>query len=455
MFRYFLQQSALYSFLKIFIGEITLKLYFKKIHLHGLENVPYNKPVILASNHPNSFMDALVIKAAVPKPVYSLVRSDVFNTPFKMWLLGKMNMMPIYRIQEGADKLNKNEEVFKKCYRMLGENKIIIIFSEGICVSERRLRKLKKGTSRIVFGAEESTNFEMDLKVVCVGLSYEKPDQFRSEVHIRFAPPINVQEYKALYEKNVAIATNELTKKIESTIAKQMVIIENKETDILVSNIEEIYKKQLLVEFKVSKNSPISDFDVTEGIAKAVNHFYKKDADTLMKLDEDLKGYVKQLAKMGVRDHVVRDKKTSYFVDVILIVLGFPFYLFGLINNYTPYILPYMLAKKTVRKVEFFASINYGAGFFLFLIFYSLQISIVGLIFGKTILLYYTILLPLSAWFAHSLTVFMKKTKGKMALASFTKNKPNEAKALFELRERLIAELEFIKKEYVNLFPCR
>ena len=49
----------------------------------------------------------------------------------------------------------------------------------------------------------------------------------------------------------------------------------------------------------------------------------------------------------------------------------------------------------------------------------------------------------------------MKKTKGKMALASFTKNNPNEAKALFELREKLIAELESYKKEYVNLFPCR
>lgn len=454
MFRYFLQQSALYSFLKIFIGKITLKLYFKKIHLHGLDNIPFDKPVILASNHPNSFMDALVIKAAVDKPVYSLVRSDVFNTPFKMWLLGKMNMMPIYRIQEGADKLNKNEDVFKKCYRMLGENKIIIIFSEGICVSERRLRKLKKGTSRIVFGAEASTNFNMDLKVVCVGLSYEKPSQFRSEVHLRLSAPISVQEYKSLYEKNVAIATNELTKKIETGIAEQMVIIENKETDILVSNIEDIYKKQLLTEFNVKKNSNISDFDVTKGIASAVNYFYKQDSTSLMKLDVSLKEYYKQLSKIGVRDHLMRTKKTSYIVDVILIVLGFPFYLFGLINNYTPYILPYMLAKKIVRKVEFFASINFGAGFFLFLIFYILQISIVGLLFGKVILLYYIVLLPLSAWYAHNFTVFMKKAKGKMALSSFMKNKPSEAKALFELREKLITEMESYKREYLKIVPC-
>jgi glycerol-3-phosphate O-acyltransferase/dihydroxyacetone phosphate acyltransferase len=461
MTRYLFKTSLLYCFLKIFIGEITLKLFFRKIHIHGLDNIPDNKPVILASNHANAFMDALVIKATVTRPVYSLVRSDVFNTPFKLWLLSKMNMMPIYRMQEGTDQLHKNEEVFRKCYRMLGENKCLVIFAEGNCVQERRLRRLKKGTARIAFGAEVDTKFGMDLQVICVGLSYDRPTRFRSEVHIRFSKPIEVQPYKEAYEKDPARVTLELTRRMEEGIAEQMVIIANKDTDTLVSHIEEMYKKELLEEYRVGKGGKQSDFDITRGIASAVNYFYKEEPELVLGLDTEMKDYFSRLYKYGFRDHLLKEGElhksnpTYLIAGIFLLFIGFPFHLIGLINNYLPYKLPSLLAKKVVRNIEFYTSINFGAGAFLFLIFYILQITTVQLIFHNWEgTLIYAVVLPLTAFFSFHYLDFYKKTKGRKALHGLKKNEAKKFSELVTLRIKILETLKQGKFNYLRTFPC-
>lgn len=79
----------------------------------------------------------------------------------------------------------KNDETFEKCSTMLEQNKAIIIFSEGLCIQERQLRKLKKGSARIAFGSEEKNNFNLDLMIVPVGVNFSaNPWKFRSGLYI-------------------------------------------------------------------------------------------------------------------------------------------------------------------------------------------------------------------------------------------------------------------------------
>lgn len=65
--------------------------------------------------------------------------------------LGFVGIIPIYRLLEGAEHLSKNDITFDRCSKMLSENKSIIIYSEGLCIQERRLRKLKKELQELHF----------------------------------------------------------------------------------------------------------------------------------------------------------------------------------------------------------------------------------------------------------------------------------------------------------------
>src|SRR5664280_2945082 len=59
---------------------------------------------------------------------------------------------------------------FSGIYEILRKNGNLIMFSEGICVPEKRLQKLRKGTARVAFGAEEK--FGVDVNIVPVGINY-------------------------------------------------------------------------------------------------------------------------------------------------------------------------------------------------------------------------------------------------------------------------------------------
>jgi hypothetical protein len=80
-------------------------------------------------------------------------------------------MIPVYRISEGKDKLENNADTFEQCIDVLKRNETLLIFSEGICINEWKLRTLKKGTARIAYQAWFCERIP-EMKVVPTGISY-------------------------------------------------------------------------------------------------------------------------------------------------------------------------------------------------------------------------------------------------------------------------------------------
>src|SRR5690349_10663356 len=118
--------------------KIVFWIFYRRIDFRGLENVPKTGPIILACNHPNSFLDALMVGTYTNRRIYFLARSDVFNTPLKRWILEQASMLPVYRLQEGMENLDKNKTTFSKCFEILDRDAMILIFSEGLCIQELR-----------------------------------------------------------------------------------------------------------------------------------------------------------------------------------------------------------------------------------------------------------------------------------------------------------------------------
>jgi 1-acyl-sn-glycerol-3-phosphate acyltransferase len=101
-------------------------------------------PLLLACNHPNSFLDAAILAELFKHPVYSLARGDVFKKPFYIKLLKALKILPIYRNSEGIENLNINYETFDSCKEIFKQKGIVLIFCEGQCINEWHLRPLKK-----------------------------------------------------------------------------------------------------------------------------------------------------------------------------------------------------------------------------------------------------------------------------------------------------------------------
>jgi len=203
------------------VNRIALKFYFKKIEIVGLENVPKDCPLVVAPNHQNAFIDAFLVGAFMPVPIYFLTRSDVFNRWSKP-ILKLVNMMPIYRIRDGYASLTQNEAIFKTCEELFRRKKSILIFPEGNHGEDHYLRPLTKGAARLALNSEQV--IDESLKVLPVGLNYFNHTKPSSKLIIAFGVPIHVSDFVKKYQESSGSGLTTMREAISDGIKSTLII---------------------------------------------------------------------------------------------------------------------------------------------------------------------------------------------------------------------------------------
>lgn len=172
-------------------ARLAIKIYCRKIIIDKPEWLKAKGPLLLACNHPNSFLDGMILTSLFQKNVYSLARGDAFRKPWHKKVLRWLHLLPVYRTSEGVENLENNYTTFEECKAVFRQGGIVIIFSEGRCINEWRLRPLKKGTARL---ATSSWEEDIPLTVLPVGLNYNPFRNFGKNVFIHFGEPLNREE---------------------------------------------------------------------------------------------------------------------------------------------------------------------------------------------------------------------------------------------------------------------
>lgn len=176
-----------FPLLKIY-ARLALKIYCRNIVINKPEYLEVKGPVLFAANHPNSFLDGVILTTLSKENIYSLARGDVFAKPFFKKLLYRLRLRPVYRTREGTENLAHNYTTFAACHEVFRKKGIVIIFSEGGCLNEWHLRPLKKGTARLAISSWQQ---DIPLTVIPVGFNYSSFRNFGKNVHINFGNPIN------------------------------------------------------------------------------------------------------------------------------------------------------------------------------------------------------------------------------------------------------------------------
>jgi 1-acyl-sn-glycerol-3-phosphate acyltransferase len=174
------------------LARIYLKIACRNIKINHPHQLQHKGPLLLACNHPNSFLDGLVLAILFDKPVHSLARGDAFNTKWHAKLLRLLNIHPVYREREGKDLVPLNYKTFAICKEIFKQNGIVLIFSEALCVNEWKLRPLRKGTARMAF---DNWNENIPLTVLPVGLNYDSFDSFGKNIIINFGKEIKREDF--------------------------------------------------------------------------------------------------------------------------------------------------------------------------------------------------------------------------------------------------------------------
>ncbi len=206
----------LYKLLKI-PAALGFWLYCRYLKVNNKTAFKINGPLIIACNHPNSFLDAIVISALFKKPVYSLARGDAFKKPFIAKLLYSLKMLPVYRTSEGVENMEHNYSTFNACKELFKKNGIVLIFSEGRCINEWHLRPLKKGTARLALSSWEDG---IDVKILPAGLNYQSFHSYDKDIHLLFGNIITKEDvdHNNGFGKTIASFNGLLQKELEPLV---------------------------------------------------------------------------------------------------------------------------------------------------------------------------------------------------------------------------------------------
>ena len=418
----------------------TTKMFFKNILVQNANRVPYNKPVILASNHPNSLVDPIVIGLTLPRNVYFLARGDVFNSTLKGKLLNSFHVLPIFRKEDTQKNYLLNQKTFIQCNKLLKQNKSILIFSEGFCIQEKKLRPLKKGTARMAIEAMEFFDYNLDVQIVPVSINYSQPVKFRSDLVISFGNAISVTNYLNEIKESKSKASILITRELESSLKQELIIINERDFEEFAMQSEEICKEHLKDNGKVNFESKVETFGFRKQQASEINNLVAKEPVLMSDLRSDLKHYFTLIEQKELRDYLLNNEHRPYsmFFVPLLLLITFPLFAIGALLHFFPFYKSYSFAKKLTRQMEFFASVMLPSAGLMYFLLYILFFGIINALSSSFIQsLFVFAMIPILGIFSIHHWRWQKKIRGMLKYNRYLKSEPNEMKLLRETRSNL------------------
>lgn len=315
--------------------------------------MPLDCPVILACNHPNAFLDSIVTTSCAGRPLYYTARGDFFKLKVASALLRYIQILPVFRKEEGKENLHKNEETFSDCMDILTQNGAVSIFSEGFSENKWELRPLRKGTARLAFEAWTNPEIGDKLKVIPVVIHYSSWLKMFPRVYVEFLENIEKKSFNSWEEPGIF---NKLfNEKLKDILSKKCIVVDE-HSDAVTQN--------KIIGFLL-KNA-------TKGAATA-----KKLQDKyLLTGNEIFKVNYKALSEFLTRRNINYDSKPGTTIGTILLLLpSCLLFAIAWIYNFIPYLLSKFITWAITKGNDFHDSLMYCTLMLLYPIYLAILFS--------------------------------------------------------------------------------
>jgi 1-acyl-sn-glycerol-3-phosphate acyltransferase len=436
-------------------ARFWLWFFFKAVTVRHPERVPREGPALLCINHPNNFIDSLVVGAAVRRKVHYMATAAMFRNPLVARFLSAAGAIPVYRKQDDPDKMDKNADTFAACAAAFERGAVVAIYPEGTTHAEARVQRIKTGAARI--GLAWEALHPRTLTMLPVGLTFEARKSFRARVLISFGPSVPLHAYVGAYRDNPVKAVDALTRHLQDAMEAEVVNVERIDDARLLQSIEALYRDVLAREVMEARGVGPREVDLvrlSRSIVEAIAWFKAREPARVEAIWQRIRTYRALLAEYHLRDETVRArlerlptrKRLVYSWDAIV---GLPFFLYGAVVNLVPYLLPRWLARRMARKETDYATVRLLASIVTVPVFYGLETWLVFRAAGGVIATLFALSLPLSGALAYRYLAGAGRFRRRLRFALLSATHGAAARRLVAERAAIIAELERAKTEWL------
>lgn len=344
------------------IVDWCVKHSYRKVEVKGKENVPTDGAVIIAPNHCNTLMDALVVLRAFENESVFGARADLFKRPFIAKLMYFVRILPMVRQRDGLRNVLKNNETQEVIIEIL-ENKVrFCMYPEGKHRPAHSLQTLGKGTFRAALAANAKFGDKMPVYIVPAGIEYGDYFRYRSTSLLTLGEPINVTEFvKGLNVENDVQMIEPLRKELASRMSGLITYLKDDEN---------LYSKWALTKMvAIDKGLNYGNFGTSlyEGmlanreIAQSIDNACENQRSEMEEILEKVEAFEKKKKKKGMSIYSFSKKNTPLKAvgKAFAALIGLPYYIFSAIVS-SPMWLTYYLLKSKTRDRAFHNTVGFG-----------------------------------------------------------------------------------------------
>ena len=349
------EDDIFYSILKPIVDCCTRHSY-RKLEVRGKENLPTDGAILLAPNHTNTLMDALVMLQAQKKQTVFGARADMFKKPLIAKAMYFFRILPMVRQRDGLRNVLKNHESFEAIVEILEHDVRFCMYPEGRHRAAHSLLPLGKGILRAAVAANNKFGDKKPIYIVPVGIEYGDYFRYRSTCLITYGKAINVTEFiKGLDVENEAQVMEPLRKELAQGMSSLISYIKDDEN---------LYKKWSLTRIltcKLNGKSLPEKLADNQSVIAQIERVTEENPEQMQTLLDKAAVLDRKIEKEGMTINSFKSKCLYFdaFWKGLAALAGFPYFLFSLIAAF-PMWFTASFIRKGLKDKAFGNTVNLG-----------------------------------------------------------------------------------------------
>lgn len=356
------QDDCLYTCLKPFVDWCTWNSY-KKICIHGKENIPTDGAVLLAPNHCNTLMDALVMLRTQRKQTVFGARADIFNNSFIAKVMFFLRILPMVRQRDGLRNVLKNKDTQETIVETMENGIRFCMYPEGTHRTKHSLQGLGKGVFRAALAANEKFGHNKPVYIVPVGIEYGDYFRYRSTSIVNFGEAINVTDFlKGLETDNEAQMVEALRKELSERMSQLITYIkvdENYESKWALTKMLAVNRKRA---YGQCGGDLYKDMLRNRDIVADIEKGCEDNPEKMEEILKDVSSFEARRKKKKISIYSFKKKSHPLLSAAgkgFAALLGLPYFIFSCIAN-LPMWIPNELIRSKVRDKAFGNTVSLG-----------------------------------------------------------------------------------------------
>ena len=329
----------------------VVRVYYPRIEISGGEKIPATGPVLLAANHANSLIDPVLLGIVARRPVHFLSKAPLFDVPVLGAILRSLGMIPAFRGSDDATQVKRNLESLAAGAADLVQGGAIGIFPEDKSHDLPRVEQVRSGAARIAVQAAKDG--ARGLKIIPVGINFQRKESFRSAVWVRIGEPLDVNAALEAHAGEEKKAMRALTNDLDRGLKETVIHLDDAQWEPYLNDLE-----HLLPAPPQRGAGPIAALRQRKRLADAINYFQERFPERAAAMAASIQKYRELLAAEGleIRSPIMRFRRLRLTAQMawegFWLLLWFLPALFGTLHHLLPYLAIKVVAGKFQKSTR-------------------------------------------------------------------------------------------------------